>query len=211
MGIIYYQTKIQTLFQKSPVVDFGSIERIIHAKDKQVKQYAKLLVHNLLSHGKIKRLTKGYYSLSNDPSLLVFCMKPAYLGLQDALSAHNLWEQETIPIILTTRNVRQGIRPVCGANVLIRRIEQNHYFGIDYIQQGEFYFPYSDIEKTLIDMVYFQQPIISSVLRSIKKKVDQKKLRLYLSHYPKEFQQVVLDLLFKLKPIEKEQYPQSQE
>lgn len=195
MGVIYYQKEIQTLFQKSPVVDFDSIERIIHAKDKKVKQYAKLLIHNLLSQGKIKRLTKGYYSLSDDPSLLVFCMKPAYLGLQDALSAHNLWEQETISVIITTRNVRQGIRQVCGANVLIRRIEQNYYFGVDYIQQGDFYFPYSDIEKTLIDMVYFKQPLSSSVLRRMKKKVDKKKLRLYLSHYPKKFQLLVLDLL----------------
>ncbi|MEK6867986.1 MAG: hypothetical protein AABX98_04135 [Nanoarchaeota archaeon] len=197
MGITLYQKEIEALFQKSPVVDFRSLERLVHAQNPNVKQYVKLLVHNLLLQGKIKRLTKGYYSRTDDPSLLVFCMKPAYLGLQDALSVHNLWEQETIPIIITTQKVRQGIRSIFGTNVLIRRIDKNYSFGIEYIQQEDFYFPYSDIEKTLIDMVYFKQYLRSDVLKKMRKRVDTKKLKLYLSHYPKKFQQKVIGILEK--------------
>lgn len=196
MGLTRYQKEVELLFQKSPVVDFKSIERLVHAKNKNVKQYTKLLVSNLLLHNKIKRLTKGYYSLVDDPSLLVFCMKPAYLGLQDALSVHNLWEQETISVIVTTQKVRQGIRQVFGTNVLIHRIEQKYCFGVDYIAQGNFYLPYSDLEKTVIDMFYFKQPLRKDVLQVVRKKIDRKKLKQYLLCYPQTFQKRVTQSLF---------------
>lgn len=57
------------------------------------------------------------------------------MGLQDALSIHNLWEQETIPIIIITRKIRQGIRKVLDLNVLIRRIDKKYFFGFDYIKK----------------------------------------------------------------------------
>lgn len=196
MGISSYQKEVEALFQKSPVVDFKSIERLVHAKKRSVKQYTKLLVRNLLVKAKIKRLTKGHYSLVDDPSLFVFCMKPAYLGLQDALSAHHLWEQETIPVIITTQRVRQGMRQVFGANVLVHRMEQKYYFGIDYLPQGDFYFPYSDLEKTVVDMFYFKQALRKDVLHLVKKKIDRKKLKQYLSYYPKQFRRRVTQAIF---------------
>ena len=180
MGKEKYLKRIEELFDKSPVVDAKSIARIINSKTK-VRQYHKQLIRNLILRGKIKRLTKGYYSKHDDPSLAVFCFKPAYLGLQDALSFHNLWEQETIPIIITTRKVRQGIRNILGTNVLIRRIDKKYFFGFDYYKQDNFYLPYSDVEKTVIDMAYFNEP--TEVV------VDRKKLKSYLKKYPKRIKQ----------------------
>ena len=78
MGREKYLTNIKKLFEKSPVVSFSSIERIIQNK-KRVKQYAKQLVRNLLLKGKIKRLCKGYYTTFDEPSLAVFCFKPGCL------------------------------------------------------------------------------------------------------------------------------------
>src|SRR3989338_9032928 len=103
MGKQKYLGKIEELFRKSPVVSFSSIQK--YAKN---KEYAKQIIHNLLARDKIKRVTKGFYTVSDNPQLSVFCFKPAYFGLQDALSFHNLWEQETVPIIITTRKVRTG-------------------------------------------------------------------------------------------------------
>ena len=154
MGKKKYSEEIEALFKKSPVVDSNSILRIIRSR-KKVSQYNKQLIRNLLLAGKIRRLAKGCYTRHNDPSLAVFCFKPAYLGLQDALSMHNLWEQETIPIIITARKVRQGIRSIMGVNVLIRRIDKRYFFGYEHKNYGDFYFPVSDIEKTFIDMAYF--------------------------------------------------------
>ena len=186
MGKQKYLVSVNELFNKSPVVDFSSIERLVNDR-KQVKQYTKQLVRNLLLKGMIKNIAKGYYTKSDDISLAVFCFKPAYLGLQDALSFHNLWEQETIPIIITTKKVRQGIREVSKSNVLIRRMNKKYLFGVEYYLQGEFYLPYSDIEKTFIDMIYFKEKISQEVLSEILQKIDREKLNSYLKYYPKRF------------------------
>src|SRR3989344_9138445 len=100
MGKQIHLEKIERLFEKSPVVDFKSIERIIGKNN-----YAKLLVSNLLKKNKIKKVGKGFYTKYDESSLSVFAFKPAYLGLQSALSFYGLWEQETIPVILTTKKL----------------------------------------------------------------------------------------------------------
>ncbi len=190
MGISKYQTQIMDLFRKSPVVDYGSIARIV-----KKKQYTKILIRNLLASGKIKKLAKGQYTIHENPQLLVFCFRQAYFGLQDALSFHNLWEQETIPVIITTQKVRAGIRRILGANVLVRRINKKYFFGFDYFKQGDYYFPYSDIEKTFIDLIYFKGRISREVLENMLEKLDRKKLLKYLSSYSKKTKQEVLKFI----------------
>src|SRR3989344_769407 len=149
MGKQKYLLRVTSLFKESPVVNFSSIERIVKNK-KNIKQYTKQLIRNLIKQGKINKLTKGFYTSRDEISLIVFCFKPAYLGLQNAMSFHNLWEQETVPVVITTRNLRVGIRRVFDMNVSIRKIDKKYIFGFEYYKDGEFYFPYSDIEKRLI-------------------------------------------------------------
>lgn len=190
MGKEKYLKQIKELFEKSPVVDYSSIERIIRGR-KKTSHYAKQLIKSLIIKGKINRLAKGFYTSAKDASLAVFCFKSAYLGLQDALSFHNLWEQETIPIIITSRRVRPGIRNIMGANVLVRRMENKYFFGFDYFQQGNFYLPYSDIEKTFIDFVHFKEKLDPETVKNINKKLNRKKLNLYLKKYPKRIGKIV--------------------
>lgn len=189
MGREKHLKNVLALFMKSLVVNYRSIEMIAG------KQYAKQLIRNLILKGKIKKLAKGYYTIHDENSISVFCFKPAYLGLQDALSLHNLWEQETIPIVITSRRVRQGIRTIMGSNVLIRRIDKKYLFGFDYYEQGSFYLPYSDIEKTLIDMVYFNEKIDKGTLNNIAKRVDKKRLNSYLKIYPSRLRMKVMKYL----------------
>ena len=194
MGKQKYRKEIEALLAKSPVVHISSIAAIIEQK-KRVRQYVKRCINVLLAAGKIKQLSKGWYTTRDDPSLAVFCFQPAYLGLQDALSMHNLWEQETIPIIVTVKKVRQGIRSILGKNVLIRRIKKEYYFGLTYIQHESVALPYTDVEKTLIDLVYFHQPISKVTLKTMKKKIDLKKLAIYIKNYPRTFQKKLNNLL----------------
>lgn len=190
MGKEKYLRDVERLFEKSPVVGFASIERVIGKRG----GYAKQLVRNLVLKGKIKKLAKGCYTRHDENSLAVFCFK-GYLGLQDALSFHNLWEQETIPVIITGKKVRQGIRDILGGNVLIRRIDKKYLFGFDYFREGEFHFPYSDIEKTFIDMIYFNENLSEEVLVEMRKKIDRKKLEGYLRKYHKRFRGRILSVL----------------
>jgi len=194
MGKVKYLKAVKDLFERSPVVSAPSISRLIKS-EKKVKQYQKQLIRNLVLGGSIKRLAKGFYTLYDDPSLAVFCFNPSYLGLQDALSFHELWEQETIPVIITARKIRQGMRKILGMNVLIRRIDKKYLFGFDYHKQGNFYFPYSDTEKTFIDMVYFKERLSEEARKNIIKRIDNKKLNSYLKAYPERFRKRVLNYL----------------
>ncbi len=188
MGKIKYINEIRKFFIESPVVSINSLKKFIVKKD---KRYIYLLINNLLKNGEIKKITRGFYTIHDDPSLLVFCLKPSYLGLQDALSIHNLWEQETNPVIISVKRVRQGTRKIFGNNAVVRRISTKYFFGFEYKKDGDFYFPVSDIEKTFIDMVYYRQHIDKELLKEFKKRIDKKKLFLYLKRYNKNMQRIV--------------------
>jgi len=188
MGKEKYLNKVMSLFNKSPIVKYDSIKRITKSN------YSKQVVRNLLKKGKIKKLAKGCYSIHEDPSLIVFCLQ-GYLGLQNALSFHRLWEQETVPIIITSAKIRNGIRIINGMNVLVRKIDKKYLFGFEYYKDGDFYFPYSDMEKTFIDLVYFKLHIDKEVLQEFRKKIDRKKLNSYLKRYPKKFREKVLAVM----------------
>jgi len=201
MGKKKHLDYILELFSKSSVVDFASINRVIRSK-KKVKQYTKQLIRNLIRQGKIYKVGKGMYTIYEDSSLAVFKFSPSYLGLQDALSFHNLWEQETNTLIITSRKVRSGLRKVFNRNVNIRRIAGKYMFGFEYykypLEDKDIYLPYSDIEKTFIDMIYFRQYLDKETIAEFKKKIDIKKLNLYLKKYPKKFQLKVTAKLNKM-------------
>lgn len=191
MGKIKHLTKVRELFKKSPVVNISSLKKILGKKE----NYVYLLLNNMIKKGEIFRITRGKYSRFEDPSLAVYCFKPAYLGLQDAFSIHGLWEQETNTIILTTKTVREGIREMMGSNVLLRRLPRELFFGVEYKQYGDFYVPVSDIEKTFLDLVHFSQPLDKKETANLRKIIDVKKLQKYLHNYDKETKEEVKKLL----------------
>lgn len=190
MGTVKYQHQILDFFQKTPVATFPSLTRIVPNT-----AYLRLLLHNLMKKGKIFRITRGAYALTDDPTLAVFCFKPAYLGLQNALSIHRLWDQATNTIILTTKIVREGSRDIFGNMVLLKRLPSRLFFGIEMKQEGDYYVPVSDLEKTFLDLVFYQQPIGKEVLRRFRKALDKKKLLRYLSRYDTSVKEEVKRLL----------------
>lgn len=189
MGKQIHLEKVKELFDKSPVLDLKSIERVIGSKK---NNYAKLLVSNLIRSGKIHKIGRGVYTKHEESSLAVFAFKPSYIGLQSALSFYGVWEQETIPVIITTKKVRRGIRVVIGSNILIRNIGKKYFFGFNLEKEGSFYFPYSDLEKTVIDMIVFNQKMSKDVIKKINEKINEKKLYNYLQCYDKRIKKRVL-------------------
>ncbi|MBI2630404.1 hypothetical protein HYW76_04860 [Candidatus Pacearchaeota archaeon] len=198
MGRKKYIEYISQLFEKSAVVDFASLNRIT-SHEKKIKQYAKQIVNRLIKQEKIFKIGKGLYSSISESSLAVFGFTPAYLGLQDALSFHNLWEQETNSVIITSKNVRKGIRKIVGVNIIVRRINKKYMFGFEYykysLENRDIYLPYSDIEKTFIDMIYFKQPLDEETIINFREKIKRNKLNEYLKKYPKKFRNRVISKL----------------
>jgi predicted transcriptional regulator of viral defense system len=192
MKKIKHINKIRGFISKTPVFTSKDIERIT-----KNKKYAHLILTKLTARREIFRLTKGFYSKFDDPIFSVFCFKPAYLGLHEVLSLRNLWEQETNTIIITIKKVRTGKRNILDSNVIIKRINPKYFFGFDYLPYENFYLPVSDLEKTLIDIIYFKEYLPPSLLKRIRKKINSEKLKKYLKVYPKNFQEFALKRIIK--------------
>ena len=146
------------------------------------KSYARVMLHNLEKKREIKRLKRGYYSFEENLDTVGFLFEPFYYGLQDALSLQGLWEQETNPVIITTRKVRTGLRGILGRNVWVRHIKRSMFFGYEPKRVGNLFLPVSDIEKTLIDFVYFKLNLPDDVLKKMIKRIDRKKMDEYLEN-----------------------------
>jgi predicted transcriptional regulator of viral defense system len=142
--------------------------------------YASFMLSNLVKKKELSRIGRGVYTFLKDSSASGFAFSPFYYGLQDALSIRGIWEQETNPVVITPRNVRQGTRQVMGTNVAVRRISPNMFFGFEIMEYHGISVPVSDVEKTLIDFVYFKEPIHQDIILEIKKLLRTDVLENYL-------------------------------
>src|SRR6056297_1126027 len=175
--------KVKKVLDNSPVFTNRDVSMI--TKD---KSYTNLLLHNLVKSKEAYRLKRGCYSWTQDPFLSVFCFRPAYLGLEFALSFYEIWDQETNPVIITPKKVRGGTRKVLGTNIVVHRIKQEYFFGINFLKHDEFYLPISDIEKTVLDFIYFNALPAEDVWNNLLDRVNEKKISSYIKNYPKKQQ-----------------------
>ena len=149
--------------------------------------YLRLMLHKHYASGRIKRITKGVYTFHDDAIVVGFAFQPFYYGLESALSILGVSTQASNNIVMTTRNVRAGIRSFQGRNYRIIRIESRLLFGFSTIKAGDFWAPVSDLEKTVIDMLYFKVPIREELYPEISKKLNRKKFEEYLKRFDKSF------------------------
>ncbi len=156
--------------------------------------YLKRLVNSLMKKEEITRITRGVYTFHDDVTVAGFAYRPFYYGMEDALSIRGLSEQGTNPYIMTTKNVRTGVRTFKGRNYVIRRIPERMFFGYELLQYYNFWIPVSDVEKSFIDMLYFEKNIRDELLAEIIPKISMSKLRDYLKGYDKSFSKKVIRL-----------------
>ena len=187
-----YVNEVREHFKTAPAFTITDL-RVFLGKKGIGKEYLYLLVHNLQVPGELKRISRGVYTFRADAQVVGFGFSPFYYGLQEALSLRNLWEQETNPVVITPRNVRNGLRQFQGANYVVRRINRRMFFGFDTIRYGDFWIPVSDIEKTLMDFVYFRQPLSAETIAEIKPRLDRQKLEGYLKRCPAWVKKRLLD------------------
>lgn len=182
-------------FRKMPI--FTATDAKLFLGKKTTKKYVDLLLHNLVKSGELNRISKGTYSFRTEAQLVGFAFQPFYYGLQDALSLRNLWEQETNPIVITARRADPGTRKFLDNNYLVRRIRRDMFFGFENIKYFDLWIPVSTPEKTLIDFVYFREPLAKEALKELSKKINEKTLKEFLKRIPKRIREKVLKLLEK--------------
>lgn len=189
-----YTKQLQQAFSTRPSFTIAEVKRLY---PKASPAYVSLMLHNLWKEGKIYRISRGAYSCSDDPTVAGFAFRPFYLGLQDAMSIHGIWEQETNPVVITPRKVRGGLRRYAGGNYVVRRICRKLFFGYETIKYSGFFVPVSTIEKTFIDMVHYRQFIPDDALTEFRKRIKKKELNGLLKRCPNGLRKKVLAALKK--------------
>jgi hypothetical protein len=157
--------------------------------------YIHLMLHNLLKGNEVTRITRSEYTFHSDAAVVGFAFEPFYYGLENALSIMRISEQGTNFIVLTVRNVRAGVRSFKGRNYRIQRIQKQHMFGYRLFKYGEFWIPVSDLEKTIIDMIYFKDHIRKELWPVLLKRLDKRKIEKYLENYRLGFKKKVKSLI----------------
>ncbi len=180
MGKVKYLREFRTHFEKRAYFTSAEAARFMRSLG-AADDYPALMLYNLERRGELNRLKKGYYSFREDIDSVGFVFEPFYYGLQEALSIHGLWEQETNPVIMTTRRVRTGLRVFLGRNVVVHHINRKMFFGYEPARVGSTFVPVSDIEKTLIDFAYFRMQVPEPAMEKIRKRLDRKRLQQYLN------------------------------
>ncbi|MFH1200115.1 MAG: type IV toxin-antitoxin system AbiEi family antitoxin domain-containing protein [Candidatus Micrarchaeota archaeon] len=173
---------LEKAFSMQPCFSLAQARRVLSGAS---AGYARLLLHNLVKGGRLHRVARGVYSFHSEAQVAGFAFSPFYYGLQDALSLHGAWEQETNPVVVTVRKVREGVRSFEGANFVVRCIPRRLFFGFESMQYGDLWVPVSSLEKTLADLAYFRCHVPADALREIRPRVDLKELDEVLSRFPK--------------------------
>ena len=180
MGKIKYRKEFMDHFKDRGYFSIKDAELFLMQKGTS-KDYARLMLYNLERKGEIKRLKRGYYSFDDNLDMAGFIFEPFYYGLQEALSLQGLWGQGTNPVIITTRKVRTGVRSILGRNVLVRHIQRKMFFGYEPKRVEDRFLPVSDVEKTLIDFVYYNEKIPPELFNKLNNNADKKILKTYIS------------------------------
>ncbi len=163
------------------------------------RNYSYTLLHNLIANKEVIRITRGMYTFHKEVRVVGFAFNPFYYGLEDALSIRGIWEQGANPVIITRKKIRTGTRKFIGRNYVLHKIDKRHFFGYELLKCGDLWIPVSDMEKTLIDFVYFKHYLREDVLKDIKKKVEMRKVKEYLESYDERFSRKVLKTLDQVK------------
>ncbi len=163
-------------FSKQPVFSINEAKIFLRKKG-ITPSYLHQLIHYLLKKQELRRISRGVYTFHDDVSVVGFAFKPFYYGLEDALSIHGLWEQESNPVVITIRKVRTGVRSFNGRNYIVRHIAKQMFFGYELVRYSEFWLPVATVEKTLIDFLYFRISLSNELLQAFGERVDRERLK----------------------------------
>ena len=141
--------------------------------------YAKLFVHQMIKKGEVKRVGKGIYTFSNDDAIVGFAFSPFYYGLEHALTIRKLWTQVSDPVIITKAGAKPGVRQAMGRRIIVHRIASGAFFGYEYLKYSGIFVPVSNLEKTLVDFVYYGIGIGNGEIRKLVRQADRKRLISY--------------------------------
>ncbi|MCL5419729.1 MAG: hypothetical protein M1354_02520 [Candidatus Marsarchaeota archaeon] len=178
-----YVKEFLEYFQAFPTFTANDAKLFLR-KNGSERDYYKVFMHNMIKNRKILSISKGHYTLHDNPVVAGFAYSPFYYGMEMALTYYKLWNYMTPISIVTTNRIRKGNIVLLGRNANVRRIQKNKFFGYSMVYyKDSIYIPMADIEKTLIDSIYFHSLFDKEVYSAMVGKLDRKRLARYLRNY----------------------------
>ncbi len=196
IGMKYIGKLIETFNSPSfPVFTINDV-KLLFTGTSMTDGYLHLMMHNLLKKRKITRITRGVYTCHNNEALVAgFAFSPFYFGLEHALRIHKFSLQVTNPLVITSRNVRNGVKHFSGRNYVVYKLPAKYLFGYALKNYADMWIPVSDIEKTVIDMIYFKIAIRDEIWPKLLKEINTQKLKNYLKNYNPRFRSKVINII----------------
>lgn len=189
-----YSDEFKRYFSKVRIFSFKDASRFLK-KMGASDAYVKLFMHNQVRKRGLHRIGKGKYTYKDDETVIGFAFNPFYYGLEHALTIHGLWTQMTNPVIVTAAKAVPGVREAMGRKVIVRRISEKMFFGSEQIDYNGSFIPVSDVEKTLIDFIYFRISLNNEDMANLVKATDRQKLRRYSGRCSTRVQKAVARVL----------------
>ena len=173
--------ELREFFKEIPAFTINDIVRKLSIS----RNYAWLMVHNLVRKGELIRIKKGFFTFYKDIEVVGFAFSPFYYGLQEALSLLGIWGQQTNPVVITPKKVRSGIRKFLGRNYIVKRIPRRLFFGFELRKYYKFWIPVSVPEKVLLDFYYFKEPLDGEIEKKLLEISSKTKLLKFAKRFPK--------------------------
>ena len=172
-------------YEKKTIVTAGDLDSLFKLSPEDRKQ----IVFRLKKKKILTPIKRGVYAFSPleagpegrgiDELLippLFFPKKNYYVGYSTMFNYYGFTEQlfQTVYVLNTTLRMK---RIICGISYKFIRISENRIYGLDVIKIKDTDVLVSSKERTLIDLLYFNQPMggINSAVEVFKQCVDQKK------------------------------------
>lgn len=155
----------------------------------KVTNLSKSVVRNKLSllekQQKIYRIKKGHYSLNKieNKFLLQKAFKETYIGLHSALEYYGSTTQRFTNLDLITKKLKHN-QKVQDTEIDFHKVKEELFFGYKKIHINNTEVFISNIEKTLIDCIYFSNKLylteIQEFIRKYKEEINKEVLMTYL-------------------------------
>jgi len=141
----------------------------------QKKEVIKSKLTLLTKQKKIFRLKKGYYSLIKVENKLQLqkAYKETYIALYSALEYYESTTQRFNNLDLITKNILNN-QQIHNTSINFHKIKEDAFFGFEKIIINNTEVFISNIEKTIIDCIYFSSKIYLTEIIDFIKKYKQK-------------------------------------
>lgn len=154
-------TKFITEFSKYPLFTINDIVRFGHDRN-----YAKLLLHRFVKRDIAFKISKGIYTLHDDPLIFATHMVyPSYFSLWTALRYYDITTQLPREIYIVSSRVRKDL---IFNGIPINFFKTKFMWGYHKEKYKDFEIFVADKEKLIIDSLHFKSVPFYEVVNAIK-------------------------------------------